>query len=131
VTTAVDASALVAILLDEPEKMAFVARILADDCELSPVGYWETAIRARQLHGDEGVVRLDRMIAELGVTIAPASADTARLARDAERDFGKRTPARLNLGDCFAYALAKGRDLPLLYKGDDFAKTDIRSALAE
>lgn len=71
------------------------------------------------------------MIAELGVTIAPASADTARLARDAERDFGKRTPARLNLGDCFAYALAKGRDLPLLYKGDDFAKTDIRSALAE
>lgn len=130
-TTAVDASALVAILLDEPEKSAFVTRILADDCEISPVGYWETAIRARQLHGEEGVARLDRMISELGIRIAAASEVTARLACDAERAFGKRTPAKLNLGDCFAYALARERDLPLLYKGEDFARTDIEPALTD
>jgi len=129
VTTAVDASALVAILLDEPEKSAFVTRILADDCQISPVGYWEAAIRARQLHGEEGVARLDRMLSELGIRIAATSEVTARLAADAERRFGKRTPAKLNLGDCFAYALAKESDVPLLFKGGDFTQTDLTPAL--
>lgn len=128
-TTAIDASALVAILLDEPEKSAFVNRMLADDCEMSPVGYWEAAIRVRQLHGDEGVARLDRLIAELNIRIVPASVTTARLASDAEREYGKRTPAKLNLGDCFAYALAKERNLPLLFKGEDFVRTDVEAAL--
>lgn len=128
-TIVVDASALVAILLDEPEKTDFVKQMLAEECVVSPVGYWEAAIRARHLHGTAGVDRLDRLIARLDVRIAPAMAATARLASDAERDFGKRTSARLNLGDCFAYALARELDAPLLYKGDDFARTDIRSAL--
>nr|WP_315050939.1 type II toxin-antitoxin system VapC family toxin [uncultured Brevundimonas sp.] len=128
-TVAVDASALVAILLDEPEKSPFVRRMLAGDCEMSLVGYWETAIRARQLHGEDGVARLDRLIAELGIRIAPASATTARLASDAERQYGKRTPAKLNLGECFAYALAREQGAPLLFVGDDFARTDIEPAL--
>jgi ribonuclease VapC len=129
VTTAVDASAIVAILLDEPEKQAFIERILADKCEISPVGYWEAAVRVRRLHGEEGMKRLDRLILELDIRIAPAVAETAQLATDAEHSYGKRTPARLNLGDCFAYALAKERNLPLLYKGGDFIRTDIEPAL--
>lgn len=128
-TTAVDASALVAILLDEPEKSAFVARMLAEDCEMSPVGYWEAAVRARRLHGEDGIARLDRLISELGIRIVPASSTTARLASEAEREYGKRTAAKLNMGDCFAYALAKERSLPLLFKGEDFTQTDIELAL--
>jgi ribonuclease VapC len=62
---------------------------------------------------------------------APVTADQARIARDAYRDFGKGSghPARLNVGDCFAYALARSRGEPLLFKGDDFGHTDITSAL--
>ncbi len=129
-TLVVDASALVAILLDEPEKPAFVNQILADDCVVSPVGYWEAAIRARHLHGEDGVSRLDRLITKLDIKVMPAATVTARLASDAERDFGKRTPAKLNLGDCFAYALARELDAPLLYKGNDFTRTDVKSALS-
>jgi ribonuclease VapC len=66
------------------------------------------------------------------VQIADVTAPQALLAREAYRDFGKGSghPARLNFGDCFAYALAKERDEPLLYKGDDFGHTDVGSALA-
>ena len=128
-TVAVDASALVAILLDEPEKSPFVRRMLAGDCEMSLVGYWETAIRARQLHGEDGVARLDWLIAELGIRIAPASATTARLASDAERQYGKRTPAKLNLGDCFAYACAAVNGLPILFVGTDFSRTTLPPTL--
>lgn len=127
---AVDASALVAVLLREPEDMAF-RRFMASETDmlLSPVGYWEAATRLRSLRGDIGVADLDRVIASLGIRIAPATSRTASLAAGAERDFGKRTPAKLNLGDCFAYALAKERNLPLLYKGDDFSQTDLTPAL--
>jgi len=122
----VDASALVAVLLREPEGMAFrQAMASASDLRLSPVGYWEAATRLRSLRGDAGVVDLDRVIARFGIQIAPATVTTAMIAAGAERDFGKRTPARLNLGDCFAYALAKETSSPLLFKGDDFLRTDL------
>lgn len=130
--TAVDASALVAVLLQEPESMRFRQHMASDeDLILSPVGYWEAAIRLRSLRGDAGVADLDRMIARFGIRIAPATERTASLAVSAERDFGKRTPAKLNLGDCFAYALATETGAPLLYRGDDFATTDVRSALTD
>ena len=126
----VDASALVAVLLREPEDMAF-RRFMARETDLfmSPVGYWEAATRLRALRGEAGVADLDLVIASLGIRIAPATSRTASLAAGAERDFGKRTPARLNLGDCFAYALAKESDAPLLFKGDDFSQTDLIPAL--
>lgn len=125
----VDASALVAILLSEPDGEAYRESLLASaDNLLSPVGYWEAATRLRSLKCDAGVMELDVVIRQLGVQIAPATEITARHACEAERLFGKRTPARLNLGDCFAYALAKQLDAPLLYKGDDFSRTDIPSA---
>jgi ribonuclease VapC len=126
----VDASALVAILLGEPEGPAHRERMLAASrVMLSPVGYWEAATRLRGLRAERGVADLDRLLVQLRIQIAPATSVTALLASEAEAVFGKRTAARLNLGDCFAYALAKELDAPLLYKGGDFGRTDIRPAL--
>jgi len=126
----VDASALVAILLDEPEADPFLEFLLArPGGALSPIGYWEAATRLRSVGGDVGVSELDVVIDRLRIVIAPATERTTRVACGAERALGKRTPARLNLGDCFAYALAKELDAPLLYKGDDFSRTDITPAL--
>lgn len=95
---------------------------------MSPVGYWEAAIRVRQLQGDAGIIRLDRLLTTLDIAIVPASGTTAQLASDAEKRFGKRPPARLNLGGCFAYAFAREQDAALLSKGDDFALTDAEPA---
>ena len=125
----VDASALLAILLDQPEGPEMRERLLhADGALLSPVGYWEATTRLRSFRA-ASPARLDRLLAELRVTIFPASETTAKLATLAETRFGKRTPAKLNLGDCFAYALTREVDAPLLYKGDDFSRTDVKSAL--
>lgn len=129
-TIAVDASAIVAILLNEPENNAFTFALSASErLIMSPVGYWEAAIRIRQLHGDAGILRLDRLITALDIAIMPASGTTALLAADAEAQFGRRTPAKFNLGDCFAYALAKENDAALLFKGEDFSQTDLMPAL--
>lgn len=126
----VDASALVAILIDEPDGPVFREALLeAGEARLSPVGYWEAAVRLHNLRGEKGVADLDRLLVQLGVVVAPATARTASLALEAERSYGKRTAAKLNLGDCFAYALAKELNAPLLYKGDDFLRTDIQTAL--
>lgn len=126
----IDASALVAILLDEPEADLFREFLLMrPGATLSPIGYWEAATRLRSVRGDDGVSELDIVIDRLRIVIAPATERTTRLACGAERAFGKRTPARLNLGDCFAHALATELSVPLLYKGDDFSRTDIKRAL--
>jgi ribonuclease VapC len=78
----------------------------------------------------EQMVDLDLFLMEAAVEVVPVTAGQARIARDAYRRFGKGNhPAGLNYGDCFAYALAKERDLPLLFKGDDFVRTDLRPAL--
>lgn len=126
----VDASALEAILLEEPEAGRFREHLLAEPgAVLSPIGYWEAATRLRGLRGDEGVAELDIVIHRLRIMIAPATETTTRIATEAEKAFGKRTAARLNLGDCFAYALSRELDAPLLYKGDDFGRTDIQPAV--
>lgn len=125
----VDASALVAILLDEEDGPVFLEALLnATEARLSPVGYWEASVRLHRFRGQAGVADLDRLMSSLSIQISPATGQIAVLAQKAESRFGKRTPARLNLGDCFAYALAKELDAPLLYKGDDFSRTDIPSA---
>jgi ribonuclease VapC len=74
--------------------------------------------------------RLDDLIRAAGITIEPVTEVQARLARDAYRDFGRGSghPARLNFGDCFSYALARDTGDPLLFKGDDFSRTDIQPA---
>ena len=95
---------------------------------LSPLGFWEAAVAARRALGPTGLESLLAQMDALHIQIAVASDETARLAVEAEASFGKRTPAKLNLGDCFAYALAKERGLSLLFKGEDFSQTDVASA---
>jgi ribonuclease VapC len=126
----IDASALVAIIRGEPEAEAF-ARIMsrANRCRMSPVNWFETALKAEK-EGKADIATLERLSAHLDLQIVPADEIQMRLAFRAWRDFGKgRHPARLNLGDCFAYALAKSLDEPLLFKGDDFTHTDIVAAV--
>jgi ribonuclease VapC len=126
----VDASALLAILLREPERPRFRELIaLAAEPVISPVNFVEAAIRADAL-GEEERLGLDRLLQISGIAIVQVTGEQAQLARDAYRKFGKGNhPARLNLGDCFAYALAKARNEPLLFKGDDFRLTDVEAAL--
>jgi ribonuclease VapC len=127
---AVDASALVAIAQREPERDTFLAVLdRVEGSFLSPINYVEVCVLLirRRLFTDR--TRLDDWLADMGVSRRD-DVELSAAAATAYLRYGKGFhPARLNLADCFAYALAKELDLPLLYKGDDFAKTDIRSAL--
>jgi ribonuclease VapC len=127
-----DSSALVAILFKEAEAPAFTAAIRdADAVAIGAPTLLEAAMVVEGRTSAGMADRLDRLVAEVATEIAPFTADHARIARDGWRRFGKgRHPAGLNLGDCFAYALAISRNEPLLFKGDDFSKTDVKPALS-
>lgn len=131
----VDSSAIVAIFLKEPDADEIVRRLFVDaDAMMSAANLVEASmvLWGRQLGPPEVTdAWLDRFIVDAEITVMPVSLEHAAVARLAFRKFGKGTGhgASLNFGDCFAYALAKSLDVPLLYKGDDFAKTDIASAL--
>jgi len=125
----VDTSALVAVLLGEPERDRFI-RLIADaeDPLISAATLVEASIVMQSRTGDEGTVGLDRLLAVSGVRCVAVDDEQALLAREAFRRFGKgRSPAGLNFGDCFAYALARLMDRPLLFKGDDFTQTDVEA----
>jgi ribonuclease VapC len=126
----IDTSALVSILDQEPEAERFVRSIAtASERMLSAANLVETGIVMQTRRGDEAARDLDLLLAKLNVNIVPVSAKQADLARKAFRRFGRgRHSAQLNFGDCFAYALAKDSSAPLLFKGNDFAKTDIAVA---
>jgi ribonuclease VapC len=126
----VDASALVAILRLEPERDIFTKLILRAPVRLmSPVNWLEASIRAGRA-GSRDMEALEAFVSASEIEIVPVDHFQMRVAHMAWRDFGKgRHPARLNLGDCSAYALAKQSGQPLLYKGNDFSRTDIKSAL--
>jgi ribonuclease VapC len=126
---AVDASAVLAILLDEPERARFTTAI-NDSAKplLSPVGYWEIVTRAQARGGEPSRSMAKALVDALGLEIIAIDAAQAELAINAMARFGRRTPAKLNLGDCFAYALAKAMNAPLLFNGDDFRHTDIVAA---
>jgi ribonuclease VapC len=128
----VDSSALIAILTGEPdaEELNDLLSSAARPA-LSVANYLEAAI-VLDRHSARGAgERLDRYLAAGQVEFVEVTESQARIARAAYRNFGKGGghPAGLNVGDCFAYALAIERDEPLLYKGDDFKHTDVRSAL--
>ncbi len=128
----IDASALLAILLDEPEGAQFKRHVAtkAGPHEMSPVNYLEAAVRVDGMNAPAKSAELDNLLAALGVSLVPVTPDQALKARQAYQRFGKRNhPARLNMGDCFAYALSKARGEPLLFKGDDFPLTDVEAAL--
>ena len=122
-----DTSALLAILQDEPERRAFNEAIeAAERRAVSAATLVETSIVIESRYGAEGLRDLDALISTAAIELIPVDAEQAELARSAFSRFGKgRHPAGLNFGDCFAYALAKAVAEPLLYKGDDFAQTDI------
>ena len=126
----VDSSALLAILLNEPEQIPFSDVIAAANSRrVSAATLLETTMVIEGRLGDRGGVALDRLASDLKLQIVPFTIEHLELAREAFRRFGKgRHPARLNFGDCFAYALAKERGEPLLFKGDDFSRTDIEAA---
>ena len=126
----VDSSALVAIALREPDRGPLVQALeAADEILISPMNYVETGVML-STHGlFTSRDAIDAWLAAYRVEVADEPAIQSA-ALDAYLKFGKgRHPARLNLADCFAYALAKTLDAPLLYKGDDFPLTDVRSAL--
>ncbi len=126
----VDSSAILAILGLESEAREFAEAIEeAPECRISVVSYVEAAL-VLDSRGNQALSRrLDDFVRETQVLLEPVTVDQARLARDAYRDFGKgRHRAGLNLGDCFAYALAKDKREPLLFKGNDFRKTDVEAA---
>lgn len=125
----IDTSAIVAILADEPERRSFNLIIEADRVRLlSAVSLVETAIVLGNRYGEAAERELDLFVYKANIEITPVDTEQAGVARRAYIRFGKgRHPARLNFGDCFAYALAKVTGEPLLYKGSDFSQTDILS----
>jgi ribonuclease VapC len=125
-----DASAVVAVLRGEPEEGAFKqALAFAPVRRMSPVNWFEVAINAEKA-GSADVAAFKAFCERIDLIVAPVTEEHMHLAHQAWRRYGKgRNPARLNLGDCFAYALAKALNEPLLFKGGDFSKTDIKSAL--
>ena len=126
----VDTSAIIAILMREEGWRDLIRTILgAPAARLSAATLVEAGIVVEGRSGPPGAERLDRLLEELNVEIVAVTAEQAALARLAFRRFGKgRHPAALNFGDCFAYALAKSLGEPLLFRGDDFARTDIQPA---
>lgn len=130
VAVVIDSSALLAIVLDEPEREAFLVKIHLDSRRLiTAANYVETAVVVTNRRGDAAVLQLRELLNSAGVEIVPVDAQLSNQTVDAFRRFGKgRHAAGLNFGDCFAYALAAMTGERLLYKGDDFAKTDIAAA---
>lgn len=123
----VDSSALLAIYLDEPEKTAFADAItIADGASAGAPNFFEASMVAEARYGKMGCRDIDELVAGLGMAVVAFDASHIEAARDAFRRFGKgRHRAALNFGDCCAYALAKTLDAPLLFKGNNFALTDI------
>ena len=126
----VDTSALVAILYREPEAKSFVERILAADVSRLSVANWiELAMVVERQLGTDGMRQAEAFLRRAGVVVEPVTVEHGELARQAFLDFGKgRHKTGLNFGDCFAYALARATGEALLFKGDDFALTDIARA---
>jgi ribonuclease VapC len=127
----IDTSALAAVVLGEPDAERYTAGMVAaaGDCSLSAATLVECGIVVEARQGDAAAQDLRLVIEQIGAEVVPLDAAQATVAVAAWRRFGKgRHPAGLNLGDCFAYALAKVSGSPLLYKGDDFTQTDIAQA---
>src|SRR5579863_3726686 len=126
----IDTSAILAILNDEPERAAFNETIARSEaCLISTASFVEASIVVESNRGYEGLRDFDLLIASAGIELVPVDAEQAHIARQAFRQYGKgRHSAALNFGDCFSYALARATGLPLLFKGGDFAKTDIQAA---
>ncbi len=127
---AIDTSAIIAILFQENDAESITRAIIKEtSCLFSAASLLEAGIILQARHGDEGARDLDLLLYKLGLKIESVTDKQANIARKAYKQFGKGIhPAGLNYGDCFSYALAKEKKLPLLFKGNDFGKTDIQVA---
>ena len=128
----IDASALLAILRAEPESERMAEAIASAESRLiSAANFVEAAVVIDSGRDPLASRRFDRLISRAAIQIEPVTRQQAEEARLAYRDFGKGSghPAQLNFGDCFAYALGKQRGEPLLFKGNDFVRTDILAAI--
>jgi ribonuclease VapC len=125
----IDTSAVAAILFDEPDATALEGKIADDPLRLmSAATFLEAAIVVEARLGDAGGREFDLWLHRAEIEILAVDVEQADLARRAWRRFGRgRHRAGLNYGDCFSYALAATRDEPLLFKGDDFTKTDVKA----
>jgi ribonuclease VapC len=126
-----DTSAILAILFNEPERVSFVRKIAdAETVFVSAATLLEAAAVLTRRTAERDDRYLQRFLAENVLSIVPFDAEQSEIARAAYRHFGRGSghPARLNFGDCFAYALAKHLGVPLLFKSTDFAHTDIAVA---
>jgi ribonuclease VapC len=126
----IDTSALLAVLFNEDDASTYAHAIaVADVCRISAATFVETAIVIEAQTKSSGSRQLDAFMRRAGIAIEPVSVEQAHIARQAFIDFGKgRHAAGLNYGDCFSYALSKSCGEPLLFKGKDFAKTDLTAA---
>jgi ribonuclease VapC len=127
----IDSSVLVAILRDEPDRRHFIDVIVEHGKPCISTGTYVEASMVMELRfGDRGGREIDSLIEDVAIETVAFDQAQARVAREAFRRFGRgRHRAALNLGDCFSYALAKSRDAPLLFKGDDFIHTDVERAI--
>jgi ribonuclease VapC len=125
-----DTSAILAVLLNEPERYRFVRLIEAAPVrQLSAASRVEATLVIESRKRDAGRADLDLFLSEAEIEIVPVTLEQVEIACEAFRRYGRgRHPAGLNFGDVFAYALAKANGEPLLFKGDDFGKTDIAAA---
>ena len=124
-----DSSAIVAVLRAEPEAREFSRAISsAERCHISAANYLEAAVVIDSTKSAISSRRFDDFFRASRIAVEAVTPRQAEIARAAYRDFGKgRHKAGLNFGDCFAYALAKEMDEPLLFKGTDFARTDVEA----
>jgi ribonuclease VapC len=128
----VDASAILAILLEEDDGERFAQSIMSvSSSVISASSVLECTIKMLRDHSVAMDNRVDIFLSEANCNVVPIELDQLAVARHAFSRYGKGMghPAQLNFGDCFSYALAKTRDLPLLFKGSDFSQTDIVSAV--
>lgn len=126
----VDTSATLAILFNESDAETYARAIAsADSRRMSAANFVEAAIVVEALTKESGSRQFDAFFRRAGIVIEPVTEEQAHVARQAYTDFGKgRHAAKLNFGDCFAYALARVTGEPLLFKGQDFSRTDIKAA---
>jgi len=129
----IDTSALIAILEDESEAAQISRAIVQAEVRLlSAASMLETSIVIENRRGETGKQDFERLLQKAGIEVVAVTEEQAEVARQAYRDYGKGHghPAQLNFGDCFAYALAKTLNQPLLFKGNDFSQTDIVCCIA-
>jgi ribonuclease VapC len=130
----IDTSALVAVIALEPDAPLFATAMdRAEVLRISAGSYVEAAIVLNRRRDPALDGKFEAMMNDVGFVVEPVTSEQARIARQAYRDYGRGSghPAQLNFGDCFSYALARDKREPLLFKGDDFIHTDLRSALEE